>query len=157
MKKLRILFVLSTLLVLTNCSSVEEPVAPMKETEMAPTPMVTPPITPPPVVKVDTVSKVIFKGTFMSNVHATSGMVNVVEKGGKRSLVFTDFKTDAGPDLRIYLAENTALRNFVDVAKLDKSGNFTIELPDTVDPAKQKFVIIWCKPFSVLFGNAELK
>lgn len=152
MKKLLVLCFLSTLLVLTNCTSMEESITPMEETEMAPTPMVT-----PPVVKVDTANKVTFKGNFMSNVHATSGMVNVVEKGGKRSLVFTDFKTDAGPDLRIYLAENTALRNFIDVAKLDKSGNFTIELPDTVDPAKQKFVIIWCKPFSVLFGNAELK
>ncbi len=119
---------------------------------MTPTTMTT-----PPVVKEDTVGKVIFKGSFMSNVHPTSGTVSVLEKGGKRSLIFTDFKTDAGPDLRVYLAENTALRNFIDVAKLEKSGNFTIELPTEVDPAKQKFVIIWCKPFSVLFGNAELK
>jgi hypothetical protein len=151
MKKLQILCFLSTLLVLTNCASVEEPVVPMEETAVVPPPVVT------PVVKADSASKVLSKGSFMSNVHPTSGMVSVVEKAGKRSLVFTDFKTDAGPDLRIYLAENTALRNFIDVAKLDKSGNFTIELPDTADPAKQKFVIIWCKPFSVLFGNAELK
>ena len=129
----------------------------MEEAEMAPTPMMTPPVTEPPVVKADTVAKVLFKGSFMSNVHPTSGMVSVLEKEGKRSLVFTDFKTDAGPDLRIYLAENTALRNFIDVGKLEKSGNFTIGLPAEVDPAKQKFVIIWCKPFSVLFGNAELK
>jgi hypothetical protein len=97
------------------------------------------------------------QGTFVSNVHATSGTVRVTETGGKRMLVFTNFKTDGGPDLRIYLAENTGLRNFIEVSKLEKSGNFSVELPAEADPQKQRFVLIWCKPFSVLFGNAELK
>lgn len=98
------------------------------------------------------------QGTFVSNVHATSGTVNVVETGGKRTLVFTNFRTDGGPDLRIYLAENTGLRNFIEVSRLTSTtGNFSVELPAGADPARQRYVLIWCKAFSVLFGSSELK
>ncbi len=97
------------------------------------------------------------QGTFASNAHITSGTVKLYEKAGKRTLTFTDFKTDSGPDLRIYLAENTATLNFIEVTKLDKTGTFSVELPTGADPVKQKYVLIWCKAFSVLFGNSELK
>jgi len=98
------------------------------------------------------------QGTFMNNIHSVVGTVNVFEKDGKRTLVFKDFKSDGGPDLRIYLAENTGLRNFIEVTKLENSsGNFSVELPASADPSKQRYVLIWCKAFSVLFGNAELK
>ncbi len=96
------------------------------------------------------------KGSFVSNVHPTSGTVSLYEKAGKRTLVFTNFKTDGGPDLRIYLAETTGVRNFVEVSKLNATGNFFVELPAVADPARQRYVLIWCKAFSVLFGNAEL-
>lgn len=97
------------------------------------------------------------KGMFMNGVHAVSGTIGVQEKNGRRTLVFTDFKTDGGPDLRIYLAENTGLRNFIEVSRLTSSGNFSVDLPTEADPAKQRYVLIWCKAFSVLFGTAELK
>lgn len=119
-----------------------------------------PPLTAPVTVvaTVDTVGrKLLYTGTFVGNVHPTSGTVSVYEKAGQRTLVFTNFKTDAGPDLRIYLAENVALRNFVELTLLNNSGNFTLTLPASIDVTKQKFVLIWCKGFSVLFGNAELK
>ncbi|MEZ0540333.1 DM13 domain-containing protein [Fibrella arboris] len=97
------------------------------------------------------------QGRFMNNVHVVSGAVQLYEKAGKRTLVFTDFNTDAGPDLRIYIAETTSLRNFLEVTRLEQTGNFTIELPPTADPSKQRYVLIWCKAFSVLFGNAALQ
>lgn len=96
------------------------------------------------------------KGMFMNGVHTVRGTVKVYEKDGKQSLVFTDFQSDGGPDLRIYLAENTGLRNFIEVSRLTSSGNFSVELPAGADPAKQRYVLIWCKAFSVLFGTAEL-
>lgn len=97
------------------------------------------------------------KGPFMGNVHPTSGEVKLYEKAGRRTLVFENFKTDGGPDLRIYLSETTGVLNFIEVAKLTASGSFFVELPAQAGPAKQRFVLIWCKAFSVLFGNAELK
>lgn len=99
----------------------------------------------------------LVQGTFVNGVHPTSGAVRIYEKAGKQTLVFENFKTDGGPDLRIYVAEDAALTNFVEVSRLSASGNFFVEAPATFNPAKQRTVIIWCKQFSVLFGSATLK
>ncbi|WP_375444531.1 DM13 domain-containing protein [uncultured Fibrella sp.] len=108
-------------------------------------------------VTIDSTGQVLrSKGLFMNGVHTVRGTVRVYEKDGKQSLVFTDFQSDGGPDLRIYLAETTGLRNFIEVSRLTNSGNFSVELPAGADPAKQRYVLIWCKAFSVLFGTAEL-
>ncbi|MEI7584319.1 DM13 domain-containing protein [Runella sp.] len=101
--------------------------------------------------------KLAAQGEFMSNVHTTSGNVKVYEKEGKRTLVFENFKTDGGPDLRIYLSEDKAASKAVEVSNKVNSGNYFIELPAAADHKTQKFVLIWCKQYSVLFGNAELK
>jgi hypothetical protein len=101
--------------------------------------------------------KLIAQGDFMSNVHTTSGNVKVYEKDNKRTLVFENFKTDAGPDLRIYLSEDKAVSKFIEVSNKVNLGNYFVELPSEADPKNKKFVLIWCKQFSVLFGNAELK
>ena len=111
-----------------------------------------------PTEKLDlTGQKLVSQGDFMSNVHPTSGMVKVYEKEGKRTLVFENFKSDTGPDLRIYLSEDKTNTNFTEIAKLTKTGNFFLELPTDLNANKQRFVLIWCKQFTVLFGNAELK
>ncbi|WP_338869750.1 DM13 domain-containing protein [Spirosoma sp. SC4-14] len=101
--------------------------------------------------------KLVSQGTFVSNVHTTSGTVKLYEKAEKQLLVFENFKTDSGPDLRVYLAENTGVRNFIELTRLNNTGNFTLELPNDANPNTRRFVLIWCKAFSVLFGNAELK
>jgi hypothetical protein len=101
--------------------------------------------------------KLLFQGDFMSNVHPTSGKVKIYEKEGKRTLVFENFKTDSGPDLRIYLSEDKAVSKFIEVSNKVNVGDYFIELPADADPKTKKFVLIWCKQFSVLFGNAELK
>ncbi|MCY7350630.1 MAG: DM13 domain-containing protein [Cytophagaceae bacterium] len=97
-------------------------------------------------------------GTFMSEVHPTSGTVKVVEtSAGVRSLAFENFKTDSGPDLRVYLADDKKATNFIEVALLTKTGTFSLPLPAGYPSEKQKYVLIWCRQFTVLFGSAELK
>ena len=99
----------------------------------------------------------LVSGTFASNVHPTKGTARIYEKGGKRTLLIEGFTTDGGPDLRIYLADGTTFTSFVEVGKLSATGNFFVDIPADYDPAKHGFVLIWCKQFSVLFGNAPLK
>lgn len=101
----------------------------------------------------------LLEGTFTSAAHPTTGTVKVYEdKDKKRTLVFENFKTDAGPDLRLYMAEDKAITNFVQITdKVTTSGNYSIEIPANVDLKKQTTVAIWCKSFSVLFGSATLK
>jgi len=149
----------SSLLVLgllAGCTTTEVPIEPVVTT--APTTAnPTTPVSSTTVVPVSTTAATGLLGQFVNNVHATSGTVNVTENAGRQTLVFTNFRTDGGPDLRIYLAENTGLRNFVEVSQLTQRGNFSVDLPVGADPAKQRYVLIWCKAFSVLFGSAELK
>lgn len=136
------------------CQKNEElqPVAPISNTGN-----ITPGINKP-VSAFDSVGqKLIAQGMFMSNVHPTSGGVKLYQKGDKYSLVFNNFKTDSGPDLRIYLSEDRVASRFVEIGKGVNLGDFFIELPSAPDLKTQKYILIWCKPFSVLFGNAELK
>lgn len=101
--------------------------------------------------------KLLAQGTFVNGVHTVKGTVDIYEKEGKRTLVFADFLTDSGPDLRIYIAEDAALTNFLEVSKLTTTGSFSVDLPAGYNPSQHKAVLIWCKPFGVLFGSAMLK
>ena len=109
-------------------------------------------------IVVSPTDKELSKGAFSSNAHSTSGSVKLVENANKeKRLIFENFKTDAGPDLRIYLSTDLKATNFTEVTDIVKNGNYQVAVPTTADLTKQKFVLIWCKQFSVLFGNAELK
>ena len=101
--------------------------------------------------------KLLAQGTFVNGVHPVKGTVAIYEKNGRRTLVFTDFATESGPDLRIYVAEDAALTNFIEVTKLTTTGSFFVDLPAGYNPTQHKAVLIWCKAFSVLFGSAPLK
>lgn len=113
----------------------------------------TTPITPPQD------ATLLLQGTFTSGVHTTSGMVKVYEdKSKNRTLVFENFKTDGGPDLRVYLAEDKAITNFIQITdKVNTNGSYTLSIPANADLKKQTTVVIWCRQFSVLFGSASLK
>jgi hypothetical protein len=102
--------------------------------------------------------KLLLQGKFANDSHPTSGTAKIYEaKDGKRTLVFENLKSDAGPDLRIYIANDKAVTNFVELSNKVENGNKSYDIPAKVDLTKQKFVLIWCKQFSVLFGHAELK
>jgi Electron transfer DM13 len=103
--------------------------------------------------------KVEVLGTFKAGAHPTSGMVRIVSEANnanKKYLVFSNFTTDPGPDLRIYLAQDTRATNFVELEMLTKTGNFSVEIPESSAVGNPKYVLIWCKRFAVLFGSAQL-
>ncbi len=101
----------------------------------------------------------ILQGTFTSAVHTTTGKASIYQDKNKNyNLVFENFKTDPGPDLRIYLAEDKVLTNFIQITdKVNTNGSYVLLIPSSIDLKKQTTVVIWCKAFSVLFGSASLK
>jgi hypothetical protein len=102
-------------------------------------------------------ASLISEGKFVSNAHTTSGSVKVYSKNGAKDLVFENFKTDSGPDLRVYVSKSTNNKDFIDVGTLKAtSGNFYYTISSSVNTDDYKFVLIWCEDFSVLFGNAPL-
>ena len=98
-------------------------------------------------------------GEFESGAHTTTGTAAVVELAeGGRVLTLTDFETDPGPDLRVYLATDRDASDSVDLDGLKGNvGNQQYEIGEDVDLAKYSTVVIWCRAFSVEFGSAELQ
>ncbi len=98
-------------------------------------------------------------GTFMRSSHATSGTVKLVmDSSNRRFLVFENFRTDNGPDLRVWLSPNTGVSPYQEVGRLTAvSGNFSYEIVSTLDLSVYNHVLIWCEDFSVLFGYAILQ
>ena len=106
-----------------------------------------------------TAGTTLVTGSFVTSVHASSGTVKVVkDAANKIFLVFDNFKTDGGPDLRIWLAPNNAASPYQEVGLLKAtSGNFSYELDASFNYTTNNRVLIWCKQFSVLFGYAVLQ
>ena len=99
-----------------------------------------------------------FKGDFVSAVHTTSGIASIDQN--KTNLTLTNFKTDSGPDLNIYLASSTSDVNtdFIDLGNIQGiNGNYTYALPAATDYEIYKYVVVWCVDFNVNFGYAQLE
>jgi hypothetical protein len=100
----------------------------------------------------------LLQGNFENAVHNTSGTVKIYEDKDKNlTLVLENFKTDAGPDLRMYLAEDKSVTNFIQITNQVQNGNISLQIPSDADLQKQNHVLIWCRKFSVLFGFALVK
>ncbi|HSF88975.1 MAG TPA: DM13 domain-containing protein [Saprospiraceae bacterium] len=98
-----------------------------------------------------------FRGDFVSAAHQTKGIATIDQE--KTTLTLTNFKTDSGPDLNIYLTSSLSAitSDFIDLGDIKGvKGNYTYDLPDNLDYAQYKFVIVWCVDFDVNFGYAEL-
>jgi hypothetical protein len=107
--------------------------------------------------KVDPPVNAAFAGDFISGAHPTSGLASIDQE--ETTLTLTNFKTDTGPDLNIYLATSNSnvTSNFIDLGDIKGvDGTYTYDLPGFTDYTLYKYVIVWCVDFDVNFGNALL-
>jgi Electron transfer DM13 len=102
-------------------------------------------------------------GSFGELAHPGQGTAAVVElPSGERKLTLTDFETDPGPDLRVYVSTDDAAADgdpgdFVDLGGLKgNEGNQQYTLPADLDLGRYSNVVIWCRAFSVGFTSAPL-
>lgn len=102
-------------------------------------------------------------GNFVGAAHPTQGKVSIVTENGQRYLEFNEtFKTDSGPDLFVLLhrqetPESYNNSDYVNLGDLEKvSGTQKYAIPDEVNLADWKSVVIWCRQFNVTFGYAPL-
>jgi Electron transfer DM13 len=97
--------------------------------------------------------------SFTSGEHATTGTVRRLSVDGKTILRFEDLSTSNGPDVHVYLSPGADgyADGAINIATLKgNKGNQNYEIPDDVDLSKYRSVVIWCKRFSVAFGQAPL-
>lgn len=93
-----------------------------------------------------------------ANREAVSGTAKIVQKDGKYSLVFDNFNSVNGPNLHVYLSNETSPKNFLDLGLLKSvSGTQVYELKETAEAPQYKYALIYCQQYSKLFGSALLK
>ena len=110
----------------------------------------------------------IRSGTFRDadGFHKGEGSATVYElPDGSHVLRFEDFRVTNGPDLRVLLAAHPDPQGrgdvhsgeYVELGKLKGNiGNQNYTLPDGVSPDDYGSVVIYCKPFQVVFSVAAL-
>ena len=99
----------------------------------------------------------LYKGEFVNGAHATSGTASIDQ--GETTLTLTNFKTDNGPDVNIYIATslNAVTSDYIDLGDIKgRNGSYTYNLPGGKDYTAYKYVIVWCVDFDVNFGYAAL-
>ena len=68
------------------------------------------------------------------------------------------FTATNGPDLFVYLSTDRTAADFVNLGELKGNlGGQNYNIPVGTNLARHRFVLIWCRAFSVLFGSAQLE
>mgnify|MGYP003576193700 CR=1 FL=1 len=91
-------------------------------------------------------------------IHNAEGKAKILAlPDGSQILRLEDFKSTNGPDVHLYLSTDKQASDFIDLGRLKaNNGNQNYQIPINADFNKYKYVLIWCQPFSVLFGSAQL-
>jgi Electron transfer DM13 len=91
-------------------------------------------------------------------IHNAEGIAKVIPlQDGSSILRLENLHVTNGPDLYVYLSPDKSASDFVNIGKLKaNNGNQNYGIPAETDLSKYDTVLIWCRPFSVLFGSADL-
>lgn len=102
-------------------------------------------------------ARLLARGDFMRRFHSVQGRALLIQNNDQQIVRFEDFQTDNGPQLHIYLSANLGSDDFVDLGPIKATkGNVNYTVPAGTDTSKYRNVLVWCKPFGVLFSYAEL-
>ena len=107
------------------------------------------------------ISNVVRTGSFIGvgdGIHNAEGTAKVIPlEDGTNILRLENLRVTNGPGLYVYLSPDKDASDIVNVGKLKaNNGNQNYDIPEGTDLSKYNTVLIWCRPFSVLFGSAEL-
>ena len=91
-------------------------------------------------------------------IHNAEGMVKVIPlNNGNNILRLENLRATNGPDLYVYLSTDKTNSDSISLGKLKaNNGNQNYNVPSGTNLAKYDTVLIWCRPFSVLFGSTKL-
>lgn len=87
-----------------------------------------------------------------------SGIVKLFSKDSVYQLFIENLLVNNGPNLHVYLSQEINPKNFVDLGLLKSvKGNQVYDIPSNTDVNSYKYVLIYCKKYSHLFGYAQVK
>ncbi len=88
--------------------------------------------------------------------HHAEGLAKIIQVNDMTFLRFEDFQVTNGPDLRVYITPDGDVKKGIHLEKLKGSkGSQNYELIG-IDIEQYNTVVIYCQPFGVYFGQAEL-
>lgn len=103
-------------------------------------------------------AQLIASGDFQPRAHEVAGKALLIEQGEKKILRFEDFETVNGPELHIYLSSDLGDTDIIDLGIIKATkGNVNYQLPEDIDTIRYNKILVWCRPFRVLFSYAELQ
>jgi Electron transfer DM13 len=108
------------------------------------------------------VPRVAYSGEFRGadDLHFGRGQAQLIETApGTYTLRFERFSVLNGPDLYVYLSPSADgyAEGVLELGELKATdGAFNYEIPPGTDVGRYKSVIVWCRPFTVLFASAPL-
>jgi len=106
----------------------------------------------------DSSARLLSSGDFNSGAHGVEGKALLIDDDGDKIVRFENFDTINGPALYIYLSSDLGDDDFIDLGEIKATkGNVNYDIPDGTDTDKYNKVLVWCRPFGVLFSYAELK
>ena len=101
--------------------------------------------------------RVLGEAPLVARAHDVAGKALIVQVGDQKILRFEDLQTINGPDLHIYLSAGLDAGDAVDLGSIRATeGNVNYTIPVGTDTSKYRNVLIWCRPFGVLFSYAQL-
>ena len=106
--------------------------------------------------------KTLFTGNFIGvgdGIHHAEGQAQILTLPDNSNILrLENFKSTNGPDVHLYLSTDKQASDFIDLGTLKANiGNQNYELENNINFTKYNNVLIWCQPFSVLFGSADLE
>lgn len=98
------------------------------------------------------------KGKFSNGPYGTSsGTAKIYTINNEKQLGLENFSSSNGPSLYVYLSNEKEPLNFISLGSLKSTtGNQLYAIPNTTNTKAYKYVLIYCKQYSHLFGIAEL-
>ena len=101
--------------------------------------------------------KIFKSGTFEGLAgHDAEGIAKIIQVNDMNFLRFENFQVTNGPDLRVYITPDGDVKNGIHLEKLKGSKGDQNYSLDGVDVGVYDTVVIYCQPFGVYFGQAEL-
>ena len=120
-----------------------------------------------PMTGMETETTVLSRGEFgqIDPIHGASGTATIYRLPNDQHVVrLEDFSSTNGPELHVILTTGTAKETFADVGEYidlgllkGNMGNQNYEIPADVDLAPIQSVVIYCRPFRVVFSVADLQ
>ncbi len=107
----------------------------------------------------DTTAVLRHSGSFQSGPYGTvTGTAEVFKTGDSWQVKLTDFVSNNGPALHVYISREAMPVNFIDLGELRSvNGNQVYDVSGMPDFISYKYISIHCVAFNHLFGYALLQ